>query len=65
MATCQICGTEFNGLHSKQKFCGKVCREAHYAEYRLTAQYKNKSVVIQLVERLSVTSRRAGGQRWL
>ena len=30
---CVRCGEEFIGLHSKQKFCGKTCRLAHYHEY--------------------------------
>lgn len=51
MAICQICGADFNGLHSKQRFCSKICREAHYAEYRLTQAAKNKSVVIQRAQR--------------
>lgn len=47
---CQMCGDEFNGLHSKQRYCSKECREAFYVQYQ--KEYKEtqtKSIVIERV----------------
>ncbi len=52
MAICQQCGDEFDGLHKRQKFCGKICREGYYAEYQLAYHQRTKSVKIEKAVRV-------------